>query len=787
LIILTILFLWSCTGMSQKSVKDYETEYYSLEMSGIICGYFETSKTLMNENEKEWLQVKDEVVMKLTVLGEGVDINIQNEYKVDPETEEYFYCNRNYNNGAVELISTTEVKDGKAYFTSNQEIETKEFDLSDGVLLESTYEVNHLIKDFIIGNEKEKTYKVFDNFRGQIVEKSYTFIQEEEVVLNGTSYSTVLLKEIDHSIGTQINYWIDVATHDVVKFTYSGRTITKSDASVKKKIQTADFDDVIFAKVDKVIPNVPEITYMKVEAKIKSDGTWITEESLNFPGQKFTGTVADNLADGIFEIESIRYDGSNAPAFPYDYTIADSLHKYLEPESLIESNHPDIIQEAQEITREAKDSWEATISLSKWVSDNIQGAIPGGTSAIGTYKTRLGECGSHSRLLAAFCRAVGIPARLSIGCMYTTYYQGSFGQHAWTEIFMGDAGWIAVDATAEEIDYVDAGHIRLGELNSFLPVEMNILEYKIGGQEMSEVDNSVPDKYKDLIGKYSIIEYNRIFEVLYSEGSLAVDIPDKVVLALHDADENGLYYPTATRQANFRFDRDDEGNVEAMWLQQTMPVSKKAEQDPIPENTPDDLKPFLGEYSFVAANIEIRVSNNDGELFMSDPYTSTDTKLELNEENGKWELAVSNNEISFEKEDNGNVNQLTYYQNIYLTRGILVSNYVEETIEESGVEEGIDKYFELKNAHNPDCIFNELALNNLGYKLLSSEKNAEALEIFKVNAEEYPDSWNVYDSLGEAYMKNGDKKQAIKSYKKSIKLNPENSDGEEMLAKQKSE
>jgi len=172
---------------------------------------------------------------------------------------------------------------------------------------------------------------------------------------------------------------------------------------------------------------------------------------------------------------------------------------------------------------------------------------------------------------------------------------------------------------------------------------------------------------------------------------------------------------------------------------------------------------------------------------MSDPFTSTDTKLELNEENGKWELAVSNNEISFEKDDNGNVTQLTYYQNVYLTRGVLVSNYVEETIEESGIEEGLDKYYELKNAHNPDCIFNELALNNLGYKLLSSEKNAEALEVFKLNAEEYPDSWNVYDSLGEAFMKNGDKKQAIKSYKKSIKLNPENTGGEEMLAKLKSE
>jgi len=104
---------------------------------------------------------------------------------------------------------------------------------------------------------------------------------------------------------------------------------------------------------------------------------------------------------------------------------------------------------------------------------------------------------------------------------------------------------------------------------------MKILEYEIGGQEMSELDNIVPDKYKDLVGKYSIIEYNKIFKILFTEGSLAVDIPNKAVLALHDADENGLYYPTATRQVNFRFDRADNGRVEAMWIQQIMPVSKK--------------------------------------------------------------------------------------------------------------------------------------------------------------------------------------------------------------------
>ena len=52
-----------------------------------------------------------------------------------------------------------------------------------------------------------------------------------------------------------------------------------------------------------------------------------------------------------------------------------------------------------------------------------------------------------------------------------------------------------------------------------------------------------------------------------------------------------------------------------------------------------------------------------------------------------------------------------------------------------------------------------------------------------MNAELYPNSANVYDSLGEAYMNSDDNKNAIKNYKKSLELNPNNDNAREMLKK----
>jgi transglutaminase-like putative cysteine protease len=65
--------------------------------------------------------------------------------------------------------------------------------------------------------------------------------------------------------------------------------------------------------------------------------------------------------------------------------------------------------------------------------------------------------------------------------MYTPKDGGSFGHHAWNEVFMGDNGWIPIDVTIHETNYVDSGHIRLGILNtprtSIDYREIEILEY----------------------------------------------------------------------------------------------------------------------------------------------------------------------------------------------------------------------------------------------------------------------------------------------------------------------
>jgi len=64
-----------------------------------------------------------------------------------------------------------------------------------------------------------------------------------------------------------------------------------------------------------------------------------------------------------------------------------------------------------------------------------------------------------------------------------------------------------------------------------------------------------------------------------------------------------------------------------------------------------------------------------------------------------------------------------------------------------------------------------VVLNRFGYRILEKENEPGwAIELFKLNAQLFPEDGNLWDSLGEAYLKYGEKEQALESYKKAVEL-----------------
>jgi glyoxylase-like metal-dependent hydrolase (beta-lactamase superfamily II) len=106
---------------------------------------------------------------------------------------------------------------------------------------------------------------------------------------------------------------------------------------------------------------------------------------------------------------------------------------------------------------------------------------------------------------------------------------------------------------------------------------------------------------------------------------------------------------------------------------------------------------------------------------------------------------------------------------------------VERAISDGGPETGTALYRELVAGKKTEVYFDENEFNMLGYRYLGQERIDEAIAVFQINVEHFPDSWNVYDSLGEAYATKGDTKRAIELYRRSVEINPDNANGVQAL------
>jgi len=110
---------------------------------------------------------------------------------------------------------------------------------------------------------------------------------------------------------------------------------------------------------------------------------------------------------------------------------------------------------------------------------------------------------------------------------------------------------------------------------------------------------------------------------------------------------------------------------------------------------------------------------------------------------------------------------------------------LQQTLVSNSADSCLIKAKQMKAAY-PDYLFAESSLNTMGYEALAAKDTKQAIALFALNTHFFPESSNVYDSLGEAYMDAGNKEEAIKNYERSLELNPANTNAVNMLKKLKS-
>jgi len=147
------------------------------------------------------------------------------------------------------------------------------------------------------------------------------------------------------------------------------------------------------------------------------------------------------------------------------------------PNSAIQSDDPLVIKLANTWGGDEKDPWKLGLKLESAVHRGItlKDFSQAFATAADVAKDLQGDCTEHSVLLAALCRARGLPARVAMGLVYFPQQQG-YAYHMWTEIYVENV-WVPLDATLGK-GGIGAAHLKIassnlsgvGPLAAFLPV-----------------------------------------------------------------------------------------------------------------------------------------------------------------------------------------------------------------------------------------------------------------------------------------------------------------------------
>ncbi len=649
----TLLTVTACD--TEQVAGDY---FYAITNAGTLCGYSAIDTSLATIDGKQVILIEQHARSLSRLLGMDVDSEVELVYHVDLETGQFLFQRYDVDSGQNQMNAEVRIEADGAHCTTSFGREDQVVPLPPGTLLENSLFFKHIVAEFTDPDSEDRTYQCFEIGDQEIQDVQYSRAGDATIELVGTEYTTLMVDRRNLATGVLMRFWLDTETGLLVKILENeGRVIYLADKSLADDLERFEADDYILTDAGLTIADVSGISYMKVRAKIKPTGLIVTPETLNVPGQRFTGTVEDNLIEGVFEIEHPRYDGADAPAFPPDFSGVADVADFLDPTEFIESDDPAIGEQAHELTVGSPNSWEAARRLSEWVSTEIAYAIPGGGSARGVYEARAGECGGHSVLLAAFCRSVGIPARMVWGVTYVPSQGGKFGQHGWTEIYMGNAGWIPVDATGPEIDFVDSGHIRLGLFESFSTwanaKEFEILDYRVIGSGANSTD-----RYENYLGEYYLAGMPEPCEILVQDGSLVLDIPGNTALAFADPDERGRWQCKLAAHIYLTFELDDSGNFTEAHLHEVHELPRQSGPDDLGDGVPAEFQPYLGTYRLRAVNAEFTISYSRGSLRMHHPLEDSTSSLSLPNDEGGWVSDNGRHMIFFERGEDGEVDCL---------------------------------------------------------------------------------------------------------------------------------
>ena len=193
------------------------------------------------------------------------------------------------------------------------------------------------------------------------------------------------------------------------------------------------------------------------------------------------------------------------------------------------------------------------------------------------------------------------------------------------------------------------------------------------------------------------------------------------------------------------------------------------------KNSPEFINSVSGEYLFNSKET-IGISFVEDEMMVSwrgkdniKPLKLNDSAFYMKEMNEKL-IFISSPvvmiELAQKREHEGNT--------IRFTKMKTGDKTPSEYFENEEFDKALEGYLTIQKNNPSSRSVSERDINSIGYRAIRDKEYQKAIEIFKLNVTLYPESANVYDSLGDAYWQVRDSVNALENFKKVLTLDPDN-------------
>ena len=299
---------------------------------------------------------------------------------------------------------------------------------------------------------------VFDPLDGQKWDAVINVLERADLDISGSKVAAWRVKAGFRAM--DVTMWVDSDGRLLKGRMPLDITVIRSDKKevareMKGMRDLPEMTSLTSVPVEGSIPENPAIELVRL--KVEGKGDW------NIPSDGFRQTFKDSEITLKREIR---------PESTYSLPSVDpAMQQYLEPTPFIQSAGKEIVEKAREIVGAEKDPVRAAELINRWVYSNIKKIpTPSMPDAQSVLVTRQGDCNEHAVLAAALARAVGLPARVVVGLVYSGE---EFYYHAWVTYWAGKT-WVTGDPL---LNLLPVGPTHLALLYGDVDKHVNVISF----------------------------------------------------------------------------------------------------------------------------------------------------------------------------------------------------------------------------------------------------------------------------------------------------------------------